>query len=169
MKIKLFKTSIAIMREREIELDGETVKQRYITVPMIGPAFSDYADARRWCETQNESYSAYEIDADGTKTRKGWISNIVDVITTTDEEVIETEDFEEHKPTYQVELTVVQTKTFTVEVTPDDMEARGYSDMDEYDAGQCAEEMFSDDEFEYEYTDAYPDSTDVDADCIGEV
>ena len=89
---------------------------------------------------------------------------VVNGYSTVKEFVIDTDDYDEHKPTYEVELTVVQTKVFTVEVTADQIEERGY-DVDEYGASQAAEEMFNDDEFTDEYEDCYPDDTTVDAEA----
>ena len=61
------------------------------------------------------------------------------------EEVIDTDDFEEYKPDYDVEIDVMLTKRVTVRVTADDLEMYGF---DEDGVDECATAMFEDDCFE---------------------
>lgn len=159
MKIKLFVPIYCIVRENVIIVDGEETTVRAADVPCSLEPCSDYYDASRALDSLREGMKTTRTDDDGNETQV-FSGNIVSITQRIAEQVIDTEDFDEYKPTFEVQLRVRVTKTIAVEITGCD---------DEYEAEQQAIANCENDEYEDELNCTYTDHIDVDSEGVEEI
>jgi hypothetical protein len=116
--------------------DGST--QTLVTEP-----FTSERDALNWTRHMVGSCKVLEDQ---------WKPGIKNVTSYTEGHVIDVDEFDEHQPTYEVEISVTTTKTFMVEVEADD----------EYEADEKVRSNWENGEYDDDLRYIDPDDTEID-------
>ena len=145
MRIKVYIPTFITIHKTTVEGQDD----RFYANAQTGDPKRSWSEADGWNVQRLNYVQQHEMQEDGTKKFTGYTGSIVEVKQHIAETVIDTEDFSEYKPSYEVEISVKIEKRFTVEIDGDDID----HDDPEYSAEEIARDKFEsgdyDDELEY--------------------
>jgi len=138
MNTKLFYAVARTVHQRD---EDKVVNNR------LSPIFLTEKERDVWIETV--SGTCFNVDENGVKHFKG---DITELSFQYREDVLDTEDMEEHTPVFQVTLEIVERKTIEVEIT---------GEADEDDACEVARENWKMGEYDWMLDDIEPYDSDI--------